>query len=599
MRSFRWVLFLSFTLSFVWVGDDTSANDAQSLAEEAMQAQLGGDTERRQELLTQALKEDPDASSARWQSGHLFQAGRWLPITEAESRNAIDKRIDDYGKLRDRCGSSVADHVVLARWCRKNRLKDRERMHWEEVIRRNPNHQEARTRLRLREFRGQLMTSDEVKEWKLAVARYEVAERKWDPRLNRLHREINSASIKRESQAWDELAQIQDPEAVPSLEKLTQRAAPVIQLLTIETIAGINSKLSADALVRLSLDLEDEVCRTRAASALKEHSWYSFVPQYLSALESPIEYNWVMSSYGDFISSHLRLRQERANDVLNVTHTRNANITMQGGPNRQDVQTYRVVVAQESRRQKREIGNTVRLVDQNNTRAAKRNRRIYAALRDATGQQIDPLPHLWWDWWKQHNEYELAEYKRERLVNLNETRQESIPALAPPPQLNECFPAGTLVRTEIGSRPIETLRRGDRVLSQDIQTGKLDYKLVLDTTVRKPSPSIRIGFAKEEIVSTLGHPFWVVGEGWTMAKDLHPGDRLHTATGGVTVATIEENADVEAYNLVVADNHNYFVGAEDILAHDNELPGPTFSPLPGWPGHQAKSVGGELVRADR
>ncbi|MEL6106705.1 MAG: polymorphic toxin-type HINT domain-containing protein [Planctomycetota bacterium] len=595
MRSFSRLLCFSCTLCLFLAVGEAHANDAASFAREAMRAEVEGDTERRRELLSRALTQDADARSARWQMGHLQRDGRWLPISDAETLNTVDKHAEAYGEMRDRCGSGLAGQVLLARWCRKNQLHDRERMHWEEVLRRNSNHQEARTRLRLREFRGQLMTSEEIKEWKLALARYEVAQRKWDPQLNRLHREINASAVKKESEAWGQLAQINDSEAVPSLEKLTQRAAPVIQLLTIDTIAEIQSKLSADALVRLSLDLDDDVCRAQAAAGLQNHSWYSFVPQYLAALEAPIEYDWAMSSYGDFVSSHLRLRQERANDVLNVTHARKASITMLGGPRRQDLQTYRVVVAQEARRQEREIGNTVRQVDQNNTRAAKKNRRVYAALRESTEMQIDPLPHLWWDWWKQHNEYELAANKRERLVTFNETRQETIPALPPPPGSYECFPAGTPVRTEIGLRPIETLRRGDRVLSQNVKTGELSYKLVLQTTTRKPSPCVRISLAKEEVTSTLGHPFWVIGKGWTMAKDLRAGDRLHTAAGGIAVRAVEEESDVEAYNLVVADNHNYFVGTTDLLVHDNELPGPTFSPLPGWSTH-VDLEGTELVR---
>ncbi|MEO1526532.1 MAG: polymorphic toxin-type HINT domain-containing protein [Planctomycetota bacterium] len=572
------------------------ANDASLLVKLAMHAEVGGESAMRQKLLTRAISKDPNDASARWQAGFVRQAGRWLPIDEAESLNAANPSIDEYNAIRDRVPDTLDANVSLARWCRKKQLTDRERLHWQRVIQLDPSHREARLRLHLREFRGQLMTSDEIKDWKLAAARYEVAERRWDPKINRLHREMRAARLKKESEAWEQLASINDPDAVPSLEKLARRTTPVIQLHVIDTMAQIQSELAADALVRLSIDLDDDMCRARAAEALRDHSWYSFVPQYLSALESAIEYDWVLSTYGDFISSHLRLRQERADDVINVMHSRNSSITMLGTPNRRDVQTYRVLVAREVRRQKMELGTTMQRVDENNQRTQRRNKRVFAALRNATGQEIDSLPHLWWDWWKQHNEYEVADTKKERLVTLTENRQESIPALPPPPgAAHECFPAGTPVRTETGVLPIETLRRGDRVLSQNVTTGELSYKLVLETTKRKPSPSIRVRCPVQTITSTLGHPFWVIGKGWIMAKRLQPGDRLHSPRGSLTVSAVEPVEDTEAFNLVVAENNNYFVGEVGVLVHDNEMPAATFAPIPGW-SKQFGSTATTLVR---
>ena len=477
MRSCCWVLSFSLTILVLCSSRPATANDAETLADKAMRAAVNGDPQSRSELLVRALSEDPNDESARWQAGYIRQAGKWIPVRAAESLNAVDQRIVQYEKLRDRVPDTLAGNVALAQWCRRNQLSEREQMHWRNVIQLDRNHQQARTRLHLREFRGQLMTSDEIKAWKIAMARYEVAQRKWNPRVNRLHRKINQSRVKRESDAWFQLAEINDPDAVPSLEKLIRRAAPVIQLHVIDTIATIEAKVAVDALVRLSLDLDDEVCRERASAGLRQRSWYAFVPQYLSALESPIEYNWVLSNYGDMVTSHLSLRQERPDDVVNVMHSRNSSITMLGPPGRQDVRAYRLVVAQEARRQRQELGNTMRHVDANNVRAMRMNQRIYAALGNSTGQQIDPLPHLWWDWWKQRNEYEIAEDKQERLVTLYENRQESIPAIPLPPGAHECFPAGTPVRTEVGLRSIESLRRGDRVLSQHVGDGGINLQI--------------------------------------------------------------------------------------------------------------------------
>jgi intein/homing endonuclease len=90
---------------------------------------------------------------------------------------------------------------------------------------------------------------------------------------------------------------------------------------------------------------------------------------------------------------------------------------------------------------------------------------------------------------------------------------------------------------------IEKVRLGDRVLSQNQDTGELTYKLVIDTTIRPSSPTSRIGLDGQEIAATLGHPIWVVGKEWRMAKEIEAGDYLHGLRGGVPVRYIEKGPD--------------------------------------------------------
>ena len=91
---------------------------------------------------------------------------------------------------------------------------------------------------------------------------------------------------------------------------------------------------------------------------------------------------------------------------------------------------------------------------------------------------------------------------------------------------HSCFAAGTPVWSLTGPKPIETIDPGDRVLSQDPDSGELAYKPVLGVTFRPPSRRLVIGVGGEKITTTLGHPFWVAGEGWRMAKELKTGARL-------------------------------------------------------------------------
>jgi len=85
----------------------------------------------------------------------------------------------------------------------------------------------------------------------------------------------------------------------------------------------------------------------------------------------------------------------------------------------------------------------------------------------------------------------------------------------------------------------------------------------------------------DEITTTLGHPFWVDGRGWKMAKELKDGDLLHSLNGAVRIDKVENAGEEKAYNLVVDEFNTYFVGQQGLLVHDNEFRRPTRAIVPG------------------
>jgi hypothetical protein len=128
---------------------------------------------------------------------------------------------------------------------------------------------------------------------------------------------------------------------------------------------------------------------------------------------------------------------------------------------------------------------------------------------------------------------------------------------------------------------VERIQTGDRVLSKNIETGELDYKVVLHTTVREAFPTTKFVVGEETIQATAGHHFWVSGKGWTKTRELAADQPIHTAIGAVRVVTTEASEPAPTYNLVVADFHTYFVGKSGILSHDVLPPKPTNKLVPG------------------
>jgi hypothetical protein len=144
-----------------------------------------------------------------------------------------------------------------------------------------------------------------------------------------------------------------------------------------------------------------------------------------------------------------------------------------------------------------------------------------------------------------------------------------------------CFAKGTAVWTLSGAVKIEGIKAGDRVLSQHPETGELTYKGVLATTLRPPSEMLTIRAGKSSVTATLGHPFFVVGHGWRMAKQLKEGDKIATLGGTLPIREIKPAESAEAHNLVAADFGTYFVGDERLFVHDNSPIQPARLDLPG------------------
>ena len=89
--------------------------------------------------------------------------------------------------------------------------------------------------------------------------------------------------------------------------------------------------------------------------------------------------------------------------------------------------------------------------------------------------------------------------------------------------VDECFPGNVIV----DGRSIAEIAPGDFVCSFNHFTGNVERRVVLRTSIRKPSALCRIRLANgRQIVCTPKHPFYT-GSRYTEASQLKPGDQLH------------------------------------------------------------------------
>jgi Flp pilus assembly pilin Flp len=142
-----------------------------------------------------------------------------------------------------------------------------------------------------------------------------------------------------------------------------------------------------------------------------------------------------------------------------------------------------------------------------------------------------------------------------------------------------CFAAGTLVATESGDRPIESIQFGERVWSRNETTQEVGLHAVTFVHVNhdKYVVDLKLGhdaLHTETITVTPNHPFWVEGQGWTPAEALAT-DAGWSPEGPLSMATTFERTETTTvYNLEVEGDHTYFVGHAHALVHNAAGPAP-------------------------
>lgn len=140
-----------------------------------------------------------------------------------------------------------------------------------------------------------------------------------------------------------------------------------------------------------------------------------------------------------------------------------------------------------------------------------------------------------------------------------------------------CFIAGTPVSMLGYYKNIEEIQVGDIVLSYNEQIKEPEFSQVVQTMIHDVVEPIYTLYIKDEQLRVTGiHRFLITNNiitpnpQWICAEDLHTGDWVLFADGTWHVIhKIEINIEHQiVYNFEVSGNHNYYVGYNQILAHN-------------------------------
>lgn len=571
---------------------------AAELVKIGLEAELAGNGESRKLHLQAALDIEPEYAPAHWHLGAVHIGEEWQPVAKAAAAINKSPPYSLYRAKRKELDGSVKRELNLARWCEREGMRDRALFHYSRLLH-NPEinestAQEAVKKLDLVMWDGELRARVEIEEIQRDAVANQAAWKTWEKKFSVWQKEAESANESKRKLAHEQMQAVDDFHVTPLIESHLLTAGDAWALELVGLLAKFPQLPATKALTHTAVLAPSKGVRGAAINALKTRKLHDFVPQLLAGLVPQTKTQFVVRIGNDWsvdichqavtedvkqrvVTAASEQHQSVIADVFgsgaykahNVAFLNSVQTTMTAEAIRKMAQAQVEAAIQRLR-------ETEQIAAQKNRLAEISNATFYEALERTTEQKIPREPGAWGSWWTSYNE---VTYDKPTAYYV---QQYEVPIYRPFVRTVSCFIAGTPVYTESGPQPIETVRPGDRVLSQDPNTGELAFKLVQNVTVRPPSKLRKITLGGSDIVTTLGHPFWVNGIGWTMAKELKPGQQLHSLNGASEIVKVEELAKPDrAYNLVIADFNSYFVGSANVLVHDNLYRQPTLAKVPG------------------
>ena len=562
---------------------------AEGLVNEALYSEIYGANADREKLLDDARKLAPDYAPARWHMGQVHYHNQWLKAVDSHQQAEKELPLVEYRNVRDGYAATVDGQLSLANWCKHKALLDQERAHLTRVLDLDPDQAEARQRLGFRRVNGVWMLESELKQAQDRGAAAAKALAVWTPKLEVLRNEMapQRSEVQRKA-ARDRLAAIHDPDAIPAMEVVFSSVSKETGLTLLDAFSAMSGDQGVLAIARQAVFSPFDVVRTSAARRLKSKPADIYVPPLLSAMYTPAqERTEIYNGPGNrlmFRHSFLREGQDAKEFVVLETAFKrealvNGDVMDTYGRTLGAIQTTAAGREQELARQ--------------NADTEQLNDRICSVLTVTQDVDLAPYPENWWQWWNEHNEvfisgektvhqqYQLQQVTVQDRYVMIPTASSSSGGSGSSMTSTDCLAAGTKVWTLNGPSSIETIKVGDLVLSQNVETGELLYKPVLKTTVRPAGRLVKATVANETIEASGGHLFWASGDGWAKARKLKSGTMLHALDGASSVSQVEEGRFDQTYNLVVADFNTYFVGEHKLLSHDNTIKRRTAAVVPG------------------
>jgi tetratricopeptide (TPR) repeat protein len=596
--------------------DAKAGENADAHVQLALWCEAHGLSAERVKHLAAAVIKDPAHALARGLMGLVAYRGKWGNPDEIAKQiqddPAHEELVSDYRHRRRLTALKPDDQMRLAAWCERNGLKEEAFAHYSTVVRLDPSREWAWKHLGFKKRGGRWLKAEDFVAEQREAGEQKRADKRWRYFFERLATLLESDDPGKHARADRLIAMVSDSRAVPMIWAQFVRVTTARELVAVRMLGQIEGPSSATGLAAMAVFSPRPEVRAEATQALSRSDPRDIVEQLIDVLRKPFTAQ-VRPSNGPGSPSELFVAGERFNiqrfyqsqsvvpavwggrlfappPSFDPFSTRNVPTAALGSPaqianrdlsSRPDpgmfYLTQRSLEAQPVLG--RMLARDVQLVEATNAGIHDLNGRALDVLTRVTGQSLGEDPGRWKAWWADQLGYSYQPSEPEEKPTYTSFVSEPPPLPPSAMRHHSCFGAGTQVRTLEGPRAIESIQVGDRVLSQNAQTGLLGFQPVVAVYHNKPAPTLKLAIGGDSIVVTGIHRFWKAGKGWTMARELKVGDRLRAVGGVVEVQSTEASQVQPVFNLEVAQNRDYFVGMKQMLVHDYSLVQPVPEPF--------------------
>ncbi len=373
--------------------------DVQGLVKKALEKEVAGDNRGREQLLHKALDASPDAPAANWQLGRLRVGHAWRPAADAGDEPQNGKRLAEYRGLLGQSKATVASQSSLAQWCKKNHFTDEARIHWQNVLKVDPDNADAIAALKLKPFNGSMLTAAQIRSAKKDAQDISKAVDGWRPLVARWSGAAGRGDGALPAAVREKIVKMSDPADFLGLEQvLVKQVADKHRqkeyhrmLLAMLPALGENPHLAAAAsLARHILYVDFDDVALAAAAGLKQRPPDQYMTMLMGGLQSPLEVRIKPAASG------IDVYQEGVTTDYSFSLTLPDSPSSQGSGAGSGGPTGRNPTAAQG-----PAGDIQRSIRRENAAIAKRNARVISALRQLTGLDLGERPMNWWKWWWQ------------------------------------------------------------------------------------------------------------------------------------------------------------------------------------------------------
>jgi hypothetical protein len=514
--------------------------------------------------------------------GLVAYRGRWerpeSVASQAQADTALRATLAEYNARRDAMAETAEAHFALADWCEKQGLKPESIAHFTAVTRLSPARADAWMRLGCKKYGNRWLNPAEYAAETTEAEAQKQADAVWLPRLKSFWRDWLAADEAGRAVAEVALAANLEPRAVRSIHALFSVGTADQQRVAARLLGQVGTAESSRELVRLSALGRSPEVRRSATESIARRDPNEVIEPLIALLRDPVRLD-----FQGGVAPTLIVEDETT--ILNKTYVQQT-IRLQAGPGRMNSMNWLLALMDPtaSRSSAEQLQRDIRSVGSRNAARVRLNNSVQQSLKVVTGQDLGSEPESWKKWWGDQKGFEYVRRPPlKRTIKRVSVATRYEPVFTPRTGI-ECFAAGTPVQTLFGPRPIEDLKVGDRLLSQDASSGALGFQPLIAVYHNPPTATVKLtleaesagGSRTDSVVATPNHRFWLAGKGWVMARDLKAGDTVRTLGGKARVAAVVASEKVQpVFNLEVAGSHSFFVGGSSALVHDNSEVKPT------------------------